>query len=109
MMLIEDLICREGWMEAVRRQAVATFSRANGGNFDENLRLLVTAMSKLTREDVGLDVKLMRDVREAPVTYVSIQEHSDVTISMFVLRHRSRLPLHDHPLMYGIIKVRLIQ
>uniref|UniRef100_A0A0A9YZG5 2-aminoethanethiol dioxygenase n=3 Tax=Lygus hesperus TaxID=30085 RepID=A0A0A9YZG5_LYGHE len=91
-------------MDAVRRHAVATFSRPHG-NLDENLRRLVAAMSLLTREDVGLDVKLMRDIREAPVTYVSIQEHEDVTISMFVLRHRSRLPLHDHPLMYGIIKV----
>lgn len=92
-------------MEAVRRLALATFSRENVSNFDENLKRLMSCMGKLSKEDVGLDVRLMTDARVAPVTYVNVREYPDVAISMFVLRHKSRLPLHDHPLMYGIIKV----
>ncbi|BES96220.1 Protein of unknown function (DUF1637) [Nesidiocoris tenuis] len=62
-------------------------------------------MSKITKEEVGLDDSLTKDTRSAPVTYVNILQHEDVTISMFVLRHKSSLPLHDHPLMHGVIKV----
>ena len=43
----------------------------------------------------------------APVTYVQLYEDKDVTIGVFILKRGTKIPLHDHPDMHGILKVRL--
>lgn len=40
-----------------------------------------------------------------PVDYLPIYEDEDVTIGVFVLKQGSRLPIHDHPSMHGILKI----
>lgn len=106
-------------IEAVKRQALITFSsKLSSLSFEENLTKLKLLTSKLTSADVKLDKSLLSNVegdgeckatwnhnRLAPVTYIEIFENSDVTIGIFVLKSGARLPLHDHPLMYGVLKV----
>lgn len=96
-------------MELVRKQAIETFGNGitGGETFEKNLDKLISIMNKLTAEDVKLDRDLLlpRTRFSAPVTYIDILEHPCLTINMFVLRPGSKLPLHDHPHMYGICKV----
>lgn len=103
-------------MEAIRRQAVLTFARTPhcGEIFEKNLNKLHSLMSKITSDDVSLDYDLLEKPKIlatdkprniAPVTYVEILENTDFTINMFILRDGSCIPLHDHPLMHGILKV----
>lgn len=40
-----------------------------------------------------------------PVGYKSVYENRDVTIGVFMVLEGSKLPLHDHPSMYGFLKV----
>lgn len=42
--------------------------------------------------------------REAPCTYLSLLDHPNVTISIFILHCGSQMPLHDHPAMHGLLK-----
>ncbi|KAL1449677.1 hypothetical protein WDU94_002162 [Cyamophila willieti] len=44
-------------------------------------------------------------INRAPVTYIQIFENELVTLGVFVIREGNKLPLHNHPLMHGIIKV----
>lgn len=99
-------------IESVIRQALTTFSRRPQSvtTFEDNLAKLKAQVNKLTSADVKLDPNLLLHKNEvskddAPVTYIEVYEDSDVTIGIFVLKNGARLPLHDHPLMYGILKV----
>lgn len=110
-------------IDIVKRQALLTFSKrkTNSTSFDDNLAKLKNQVSRLTCADVKLDRNLLdgqsgewiRDIKKsgysssstAPVTYIEIYDDSDITIGIFVLRSGARLPLHDHPLMYGVLKV----
>ncbi|KAL3863371.1 hypothetical protein ACJMK2_005129 [Sinanodonta woodiana] len=53
------------------------------------------------------DKKLLPDMdeHEAPVTYIPIWDDKVLTLCMFILKKGSRLPMHDHPDMYGFLKV----
>lgn len=106
-------------IEAVKRQALITFSsKLSSLAFEENLTKLKLLASKLTSADVKLDKSLLHSAesdseckdswsrnRLAPVTYIEIFENTVITIGIFVLKSGARLPLHDHPLMYGVLKV----
>lgn len=102
-------------IEVLKRQAIVTFSKYSCGissSFEENLSKLKSLMNKVTSEDVNLDTKLLQPVqdtvedrRHAPVTYIEVLDDPSLTIGIFVLKQGARLPLHDHPLMYGILKV----
>lgn len=101
-------------IEVLKRQAIVTFSKYSCGissSFEENLSKLKCLMNKVTSEDVNLDTKLLQPVqdtvedRHAPVTYIEVLDDPSLTIGIFVLKQGARLPLHDHPLMYGILKV----
>lgn len=100
-------------VETVIRQAVKTFTKSPNAPsstvFRENFENLVSHVNHLTYNDVRLDRSLLvsntMNHRRAPVTYVEILENKEVTIGIFILRPGAKLPLHDHPLMYGILKV----
>lgn len=101
-------------VEVLKRQALLTFSKYSSGissSFEENFSKLKCVMGKITSEDVNLNSKLLEPVhdtvedRHAPVTYIEVLDDPSVTIGIFVLKKGARLPLHDHPLMYGILKV----
>jgi cysteamine dioxygenase len=64
---------------------------------------------QLSAADVRLNIDNLQSARPvrggSPVTYISIYEDTFVTISIFVVKPGEKLPLHDHPHMYGILKV----
>jgi len=42
---------------------------------------------------------------KAPVTYISVHEDCDFSISIFIIHGHSRIPLHNHPDMHGLLQV----
>lgn len=112
-------------IECVLRQALITFSGANTSKaFHDNLVKLKRNANELDARSVGLDFRLLRwDTYElnrnfdnlpestsihhhqAPVTYIEVFEDKNVSIGVFVLRDGAKMPLHDHPYMYGVLKV----
>ena len=96
-------------INAVFRQAVVTFT-CNREVFQQNLDLLKNLLNKIGARDVNLNPRFMGEQLwnspgKAPVTYIDIVENNVLTMGVFVLKPGMRLPLHDHPQMYGLIKV----
>ncbi|XP_067007756.1 2-aminoethanethiol dioxygenase [Anabrus simplex] len=104
-------------IENVWRQAVQTFSKHNfvaAHAFDDNFAKLKSLADRITASDVQLDSRLLDATyhsighlnrRKPPVTYIEIYEDSYFTIGIFILKPGAKIPLHDHPQMYGILKV----
>jgi cysteamine dioxygenase len=112
-------------IECVLRQALTTFSGSyTSKTFHDNLVKLKRIANELDARSVALDVRLLRwDTFElnnsldqlsgstfirrhqAPVTYIEVFEDQNVSIGVFVLRDGAKIPLHDHPYMYGVLKV----
>ncbi|XP_071441479.1 2-aminoethanethiol dioxygenase [Hetaerina americana] len=98
-------------------QAIQTFSRTKAPStqsFQSNFSQLKLLAEKITAEDVNLHESLSKynkkrssNGQDAPVTYIEIFENEDVTVGIFVLKSDTRIPLHDHPHMHGILKVIL--
>lgn len=112
-------------IECVLRQALTTFSGSyTSKTFHDNLVKLKRIANELDARSVALDIRLLRwDTFElnnsfdklsgstfirrhqAPVTYIEVFEDQNVSIGVFVLRDGAKIPLHDHPYMYGVLKV----
>lgn len=112
-------------IECVLKQALTTFSGSYTSKaFHDNLVKLKRSANELDARSVGLDFRLLRwDTYElnynldklsastfkrhlqAPVTYIEVFENEHVSIGVFVLRDGAKIPLHDHPYMYGVLKV----
>ncbi|VDQ06805.1 unnamed protein product [Trichobilharzia regenti] len=73
----------------------------------ESLDRLLSCVRSLTPSDVGFNVRWISDsnISTAPVAYVHIMENEVFSMGIFILRPGSRIPLHDHPGMFGILKV----
>lgn len=73
----------------------------------ESLQRLSTLLRSLTPKDVGFDSRWVStaNVYAAPVAYVHITENEIFSMGIFILRPGSRIPLHDHPGMYGVLRV----
>jgi len=101
-------------IKKVARQAYNTFSKRKRDNlsFQENLEELKVLVGQVNAKEVDLNMDFLHtgdsshrmDYRP-PVTYVEIAENSVYTMGIFILREGVKIPLHDHPRMYGIIKV----
>lgn len=102
-------------IQKVGRLAVKTFRREpklSAAAFNTHYEQLYNLLNTVTTQDLNLDHQLLYDrgtfnaSRDgAPVTYMQLYEDSDVTICVFILKRGVRLPLHDHPGMYGLLKV----
>ncbi|KAK7079240.1 hypothetical protein SK128_006067 [Halocaridina rubra] len=102
-------------IQQIGRLAVRTFKRDSQHTpvtFNSLYDQLYSLVNRITPEELNLDVKLLTDrgpydaSRDgAPVTYMQLYEDNDVTICVFILKRGVRLPLHDHPGMFGILKV----
>ena len=96
-------------------QAYGTFRKGFRGSeqsFRENLTILRDLISRLTAQDVNLDRALVRDSApfdpdsgQAPVTFIDIWKDEHFSMSIFILKPGTRLPMHDHPGMHGLIRV----
>lgn len=73
----------------------------------QRLSTLVELLNSLSSRDVGFDPQWVTDNNKyhAPVVYVHIAENHVFSMGIFVLKPGSRIPLHDHPHMYGIGRV----
>ncbi|THD21682.1 Cysteamine dioxygenase [Fasciola hepatica] len=71
------------------------------------LQRLLISVHNLKPKDIGFDTSWVSDsqVYAAPVAYVHITENEVFSMGIFILRSGSRIPLHDHPGMYGILRV----
>lgn len=98
-------------IEKIVKQAISTFSKCQTGKkFQENFQSLVSRANSLTIKDVHLDGEFvqrqnLRTDKLNTVIYIEVYQDSNVLISIFVLKANSVIPLHDHPVMHGILKV----
>ncbi|KAK6177855.1 hypothetical protein SNE40_012737 [Patella caerulea] len=88
------------------------FSRMNSDvNFHDKLKHLRTMINGISAKDVGFDIEDLKKSETygrdevAPVTYVHLWEDETFSMGIFVVKPGGRLPLHDHPGMYGFCKV----
>ncbi|KAK9737875.1 PCO-ADO [Popillia japonica] len=96
-------------ISTVLRQARLTFT-SSSETFRSNLEILKHLLDKTTAADVNLHPQFMTESLwmkpdKAPVTYIGIYENELLTMGIFILSPDMKLPLHDHPQMYGLIKV----
>lgn len=78
--------------------------------FEEKLNKLKACLDKTTASDIGFHDKYMtkefwEGENQAPVGYIDIYEDIHVTLGVFILKPGMKMPLHDHPHMYGLLKV----
>lgn len=101
-------------IQGVARQAQLTFARSFVADetFCECLARLQRAIGQVTCKDVNLDEKLLHALSKttnggnaAPVTYIPLYEGRTFSMSIFIIRRGERIPLHDHPGMFGVLKV----
>ncbi|KAH8270003.1 hypothetical protein KR018_002129 [Drosophila ironensis] len=90
----------------VMRQAFKTFDRANHANFQANLQQLRQLTDELTHRDLHLREDLFRSLaaNRAPCSYMHIFEDDRFSMSLFIVRGSSAIPLHDHPMMFGLLR-----
>src|SRR6218665_3082475 len=100
-------------IQRVAVQAYQTFGkRQNLSAKQQNFARLKDLMNRVTVKDVCFDESLVKDTSPykqnhdvAPVTYISVWADEWLTMGIFVLKNNTRLPLHDHPGMHGLVKV----
>ncbi|EDW40649.1 2-aminoethanethiol dioxygenase [Drosophila sechellia] len=90
----------------VLRQAFKTFDRANHASFNANLQHLRQLTDELTYRDLHLREELFRNggSHRAPCSYMHIFEDDRFSMSLFIVRGASTIPLHDHPMMFGLLR-----
>ncbi|EDW69485.1 2-aminoethanethiol dioxygenase [Drosophila virilis] len=93
---------------SVLRQAFKTFDRANLASFNANLQHLKQLTDELTYRDLHIKEELFRDdvtnAARAPCSYMHIFEDERFSMSLFIVRGNNSIPLHDHPMMYGLLR-----
>ncbi|XP_046558424.1 2-aminoethanethiol dioxygenase-like [Haliotis rubra] len=96
-------------IQKLARIACQCFSRKQHDTvFKEQMNNLKLALNSITAKDVNFDPKSVTDrtsEHDAPVTYVHIWEDDIFTMGIFVVKSGGKLPMHDHPNMYGFCKV----
>ena len=110
-------------IQSVVQAARKTFARScyhqyllNSDEFLASFKDLKALLDGLRASDVGLDRSSVIQKSDptqsspeaAPVTYIKIHEDRDVSIGIFVVKAGSRIPLHNHPKMHGLLKVSQI-
>lgn len=100
-------------LHQIIRAARLTFDPKNNSSAAQNYAKLKTLVDKLTADDINLPLSVLSGRHIPPVYrngppascgYVSLLNHPDVIISIFILAPNQEMPLHDHPHMYGILK-----
>lgn len=106
-------------LENIVQQALRTFARASKSLPEPSQNDLVTLKTMadvitikdvkvpkflLNKSEVHVCGKKLKATVE-PIDYLRIYEDADVSIGVFVLKQGAKLPIHDHPYMYGFLKV----
>lgn len=100
-------------MHKIIRTARVTFDPKNASSSVQNYAKLKALVDKLSADDIHLAPSVLSG-RHIPPAYpngppaacgfVSLYNHPDVIVSLFILGANQEMPLHDHPHMYGILK-----
>ena len=107
------------------KQAKQTFSSlvlSSSDDQNEKINSLKRSMNKITKCDVNFT--LFDNIAEhhsfnpidrlnletflnsnAPVFYMKLYEDELLSVGIFIIKSHHRIPLHDHPHMFGLIKV----
>lgn len=93
----------------VIKQAKITFDAVNSQSFKNNFKVLKQLVDKLTVDDINVDrehfaLHPYNRPRTAPCTFIDIFDTEDFSMSIFILSDSYTMPLHDHPMMHGILK-----
>ncbi|RUS71414.1 hypothetical protein EGW08_020827, partial [Elysia chlorotica] len=89
-------------------------TRSNDLVTKETLHPLIHTLNEIKAEDLNFDpneiivrdkalIKVGRKV--APVSCMTVLQNSEFTLAVFVVKSGGSLPLHDHPHMFGLLKV----
>lgn len=73
----------------------------------EQLLVLQRLTASLTASDLNINNDTIKQANwgaKAPTSYIAVEENDAYTMSVFVVRN-SKIPLHDHPQMCGMVKV----
>lgn len=97
----------------VLKQALVTFTtkKVKPESFPANLEALISLLDKTTADHVYLPSHFITSPQfwerpgKAPVSCIEIYEDNHITMAIFILKPNGKLPLHNHPGMYGLIKV----
>lgn len=103
-------------VQKIAKQALKTFrnpSVAGEHNkvFAENLSKLKTILSEVRAADLKIAPRSIESSPippsriAPPVTYMHICESDAFSMGVFLLKTGASIPLHDHPGMYGMLKV----
>lgn len=111
-MFFENKIFMASLVEMVAREAHLTFSKSfTDETFNESFSKLQKFAGQIKATDLNLQcnppsaasLQILRS--QASVTYIPVVHDPSFTMAIFVLRKGCRIPLHDHPQMYGVLKV----
>ena len=96
-------------LQRIATQAWETFRLSrNSSQFTKNLAVLTENLSKLSASDLNIDPQnLPRYSAWATESgYMEMGENKVLSMGVFTLRKAGvTIPLHDHPGMYGVLKV----
>ncbi|XP_076104835.1 2-aminoethanethiol dioxygenase-like [Mytilus galloprovincialis] len=96
-------------IQKVAQTAYRLFSRICGNSdvllSSQNVGLLTSMMNTIKDKDVNFDMSKISLESETPVSYIDIYEDPVMTMAIFIIRDGCKIPLHDHPGMYGFCKV----
>ncbi|XP_064790197.1 2-aminoethanethiol dioxygenase-like [Oncorhynchus masou masou] len=100
-------------VQKIGRQALVTFrnpSLVGDKAFLDNQGKLQTLMTEIRAADLKIAPRKVDCASTAlphnpPVTYMHICETDQFSMGVFLLKSGASIPLHDHPGMYGMLKV----
>lgn len=100
-------------LENLAKQAHLTFSKCiKDETFPGSLNELLKMLNKLQASDLNFDPEKVRGKRSknlvkysVPVTSIEIIENKHFDMVIFLFKDGARMPIHNHPGMFGIIKV----
>ena len=97
-------------IQQVSKLAYVTFKRLKypAEIFESDISVLSTKMNELSADDVNFNsprIKHGIGQLRSPVAYIHLWDCSVFTMGIFIVKGANRLPLHDHPNMFGFIKV----
>lgn len=98
---------------AILRLAQKTFERGNEALFYNNFNILQEMVNEISCKDFGItnpdeyfnNAMHYANARRAPCSFMQIFENENVSMSIFIMHGDFSMPVHDHPSMYGLVKV----
>lgn len=90
--------------------------RASGPGFKvTDFNGLRSLTNQITLDDISRlrdllkqrELNRLLEMKRTSIDYFPIHEDDSVSVGVFLLKENAKLPIHDHPGMYGIIKVLL--